>query len=81
MDIILTEQQKTACSMATLDLITKAAVAGAVAYVLYSTFIKKGIFGADLGGRIGRGIGARLSKRFGLSGTSGSGDAWVKGDL
>jgi len=65
-EIILTESQRTQCSMQTLDLITKAAVAGAIGYVIWHTFVKEGIAGADLPREIGRRLGSRLSKRFGL---------------
>ena len=68
-DIILNEAQRTQCSMQTLDLITKAAVAGAIGYVLWNTFVKEGIAGADLPRRFGQKIGARLSKKFGFGGS------------
>jgi hypothetical protein len=67
-DIVLTEDQRTQCSMQTLDLIAKAAIAGAVGYVLWHTFVKEGIAGADLPARMLRKYGGRLSKRFGFGG-------------
>jgi len=67
-DIVLTEDQRTQCSMQTLDLIVKAAVGGAIAYVAWHTFVKEGIAGADLPARMLRQYGGRLSKRFGFGG-------------
>ena len=67
-DIVLTEDQRTQCSMQTLDLIAKAAMAGAVGYVLWHTFVKEGIAGSDLPVRMLKKYGGRLSKRFGFGG-------------
>jgi hypothetical protein len=67
-DIILTEEERTQCSLQTLDLIAKAAIAGAVGYVLWHAFVKEGIARSDFPSRFGKKISARLSKRFGFGG-------------
>lgn len=67
-DIILTEEERTQCSLQTLDLIAKAAIAGAIGYVLWHAFVKEGIARSDFPSRFGKKISTRLSKRFGFGG-------------
>ena len=50
-ELILTEDQRTQCSMQTLDLVTKAAVAGAIGFVLYHAFVKEGVWDTGTPGR------------------------------
>lgn len=66
-DIILTESQRTQCSMQTLDLIAKAAMAGAVGYVLYYSFIKEGVMERGAPGRFLKRMAGRFSRGGGGS--------------
>jgi hypothetical protein len=67
-DIILTEDERTQCSMQTLDLVTKAFLAGAGAYVLWNVVVKEQIVGSDLPARVARSAAHRLAQRFGYGG-------------
>jgi len=63
-DIILTEDQRTQCSLQTLDLFAKAALAGAVVFVLWEVAIKEQIVGRDLPARAARAAAQRFKRRF-----------------
>ena len=61
-DIILTEEQRTQCSMQTLDLVAKAAMAGAVAFVVYHAFVKEGVWDTGTPSRFLKGLAGRFSR-------------------
>ena len=63
-DIILTEDQKTQCSLQTMDLFVKAALIGAAALVLWETVVKEQIVGRDLPARVARAAAQRFARRM-----------------
>ena len=69
-DLILTEDQKTQCSLQTLDLIAKAFLGGLGAYVVWNVVVKEHIIGQDLPTRVARSAARRLARRFGYGGAS-----------
>jgi hypothetical protein len=64
-DIILTEAQRTQCSLQTLDLFAKTAIVGALAYVVWEYAVKESIVGRDLPARALRGAAQRFKGRMG----------------
>lgn len=67
-DVILTEDQRTQCSMQTLDLVAKAFLGGLAAYVVWNVVVKEHIIGQDLPTRVARSAARRLARRFGFEG-------------
>ena len=60
-DIILTEDQKTQCSLQTLDLFAKTAIVGAIAFVVWEFAVKEQIVGRDLPVRAARAAAQRFA--------------------
>ncbi len=63
-DIILTEDQRTQCSLQTIDLFAKAALVGAVAFIVWEVAVKEQIVGRDLPARAARAAAQRFKRRF-----------------
>jgi hypothetical protein len=67
-DVILTDDQSTQCSVQTVDLFWKTAVAGAIAYVMWEALIKEQIVGRDLPSRTARAAASRFKNMIHRSG-------------